>query len=70
MLEVPVDPAREGWVMVRVTDLTEPPDPRATAPDESFGRAIAYGSPWFIERRHPPVAGGANQGYARRDRVG
>jgi hypothetical protein len=47
-IEVPVD--GRGWIMVRVSDPEAPADPRAPAPFDGFGRAVAYGSPFFLRR--------------------
>jgi hypothetical protein len=49
-LELDLDPADGDWVVVRVTDPAEPPDPRATGEWARLGRAIAYASPFWLER--------------------
>jgi hypothetical protein len=48
--ELDLDPADGDWVVVRVTDPAEPPDPRATGELARLGRAIAYASPFWLER--------------------
>jgi hypothetical protein len=49
-LELDLDPADGGWVVVRVTDPAEPPDSRATGAWARQGRAIAYASPFWLDR--------------------
>jgi len=49
-LELDLDPADGNWVVVRVTDPSEPADPRATGDWARQGRAIAYTSPFWLER--------------------
>ena len=49
-LELDLDPADGDWVVLRVTDPAEPPDPRATGPWAGQGRAIAYASPFWLDR--------------------
>jgi Protein of unknown function (DUF3604) len=49
-LELDLDPADGAWVVVRVTDPAEPPDARATGDWARQGRAIAYASPFWLER--------------------
>jgi len=49
-LELDLDPAGGDWVVVRVTDPAEPPDPRATGEGARQGRAIAYTSPFWLDR--------------------
>ena len=49
-LELDLDPADGGWVVPRVTDPAEPPDPRATGEWTGQGRAIAYASPFWLDR--------------------
>jgi hypothetical protein len=51
-LELDLDPADGDWVVLRVTDPTAPPDPRATGDWARQGRAIAYASPFWLERPH------------------
>jgi hypothetical protein len=45
-----LDPADGDWVVLRVTDPAEPADPRATGPWARLGRALAYTSPFWLER--------------------
>ena len=49
-LELDLDPADGDWVVLRVTDPAEPPDPRATGDWARQGRAIAYASPFWLDR--------------------
>ena len=49
-LELDLDPADGDWVVLRVTDPAEPPDPRATGDWAGQGRAIAYASPFWLDR--------------------
>jgi hypothetical protein len=49
-LELDLDPADGDWVVVRVTDPAEPPDPRAAGDWARLGRAIAYTSPFWLDR--------------------
>jgi hypothetical protein len=51
-LELDLDPADGDWVVLRVTDPTEPADRRATGDWARQGRAIAYASPFWLE---PPA---------------
>jgi hypothetical protein len=51
-LELDLDPADGDWVVLRVTDPAEPPDPRAPGEWARLGRGIAYSSPFWLER--PP----------------
>lgn len=37
------------WLVLRVTDPTQPPDARATAAFAEAGRALAYASPFFLD---------------------
>jgi hypothetical protein len=48
--EVDLDPAEGDWVVLRVSDPSEPADPRATGEYARLGRAIAYTSPFWLER--------------------
>jgi hypothetical protein len=50
-LELDLDPADGDWVVLRVTDPAEPPDPRTTGEWVAQGRAIAYASPFWLD--HP-----------------
>ena len=49
-LELDLDPADGDWVVVRVTDPAEPADRRAVGDWARQGRAIAYTSPFWLER--------------------
>ena len=49
-LELDLDPADGDWVVLRVTDPGEPPDPRAAGEWAPLGRGIAYSSPFWLER--------------------
>ena len=49
-LELDLDPADGDWVVLRVTDPAEPPDPRATGDWARQGRAIAFASPFWLDR--------------------
>jgi Protein of unknown function (DUF3604) len=49
-IELDLDPADGDWVVVRVSDPAEPPDPRATGEWSRLGRAIAYASPFWLDR--------------------
>jgi hypothetical protein len=49
-LDLDLDPADGAWVVVRVTDPAEPADHRATGDWARQGRAIAYTSPFWLER--------------------
>ena len=49
-LELDLDPAGGDWLVVRVTDPADPPDPRATGEWARLGRAIAYTSPFWLSR--------------------
>jgi Protein of unknown function (DUF3604) len=49
-VELDLDPAGGDWVVLRVTDPAEPPDPRAPADWARLGRGIAYASPFWLER--------------------
>jgi len=46
--EARLDPAEGAWVVLRVTDPAEPPDPRAKGEWAALGRAIAYSSPFWL----------------------
>jgi hypothetical protein len=47
--EVDLDPAEGDWVVLRISDPSEPADPRATGDYARLGRAIAYTSPFWLE---------------------
>jgi hypothetical protein len=53
--EVGLDPAEGDWVVLRVSDPSEPADPRATGEYAGLGRGIAYTSPFWLVP--PPPAG-------------
>lgn len=55
-LEVDLDPADGDWVVLRVSDPSEPADQRATGQYARLGRGIAYASPFWLE---PPRSPGA-----------
>jgi len=46
--EVDLDPADGDWVVLRVSDPSEPADPRATGEYARLGRGIAYTSPFWL----------------------
>lgn len=46
--ELRLDPEAVPWLLVRVSDPELPADPRAPAPFDALGAAIAYGSPFFV----------------------
>jgi hypothetical protein len=50
--EFDLDEADGDWVVLRVTDPSAPPDPRAPGDFAELGRAIAYTSPFWLDR-HP-----------------
>jgi hypothetical protein len=52
--ELDLDPAEGSWMVLRVSDPSEPPDPRAPAEYARLGRAVAYTSPFWLDR--PPAA--------------
>jgi hypothetical protein len=45
----PVDAADGSWVVLRITDPDVPADGRATGEWTSYGNAVAYASPFFLE---------------------
>jgi Protein of unknown function (DUF3604) len=49
-VELDLDPADGDWLVVRVTDPAELADPRATGKWVGLGRAIAYTSPFWLDR--------------------
>jgi hypothetical protein len=49
-LELDLDRDDGDWVVVRVSDPAEPADPRATGTWAGLGRALAYTSPFWLER--------------------
>jgi hypothetical protein len=51
--EVDLDPAEGSWVVLRLSDPSQPADPRAPLEYARLGRAIAYSSPFWLE---PPAA--------------
>ncbi len=46
--EADLDPAAGDWVVLRVSDPSEPADPRATGEYAELGRGIAYASPFWL----------------------
>jgi hypothetical protein len=48
--EVPLNASEGGWAVLRVSDPTQQADGRADAQYRSFGRALAYTSPFFLQR--------------------
>jgi hypothetical protein len=51
--ELDLDPADGDWVVLRVSDPSEPADPRATAEYARLGRGIAYASPFWLRQPRP-----------------
>jgi hypothetical protein len=49
-VELDLDPADGDWVVLRVTDPGEPADPRAAGEWARLGRALAYTSPFWLDR--------------------
>jgi len=47
-LEVDLDPTEGDWVVLRVSDPSEPADPRAGGEYARLGRGIAYTSPFWL----------------------
>jgi hypothetical protein len=47
--EAPVNVADGGWVVLRVSDPTRAADGRADSTWKSFGNAVAYTSPFFLQ---------------------
>jgi hypothetical protein len=45
---VPLNLADGNWVVLRVTDPSQPADGRADAQWAAYGNAVAYSSPWFL----------------------
>jgi hypothetical protein len=48
-LEVDLDPGEGDWLVLRVSDPSQPADPRATGQYARLGRGIAYTSPFWLE---------------------
>jgi hypothetical protein len=46
--EVDLDRADGAWVVLRVTDPSQPADPRSPREYATLGRGIAYASPWWL----------------------
>jgi hypothetical protein len=46
--ELDLDPAEGDWVVLRVSDPSEPADPRASGEYARLGRGIAYSSPFWL----------------------
>jgi hypothetical protein len=53
-LEVDLDPGDGNWLVLRVSDPSQPADPRATGQYARLGRGIAYTSPFWLDP--PPNA--------------
>jgi hypothetical protein len=53
-LEVDLDPSEGDWLVLRVSDPSQPADPRATGQFARLGRGIAYTSPFWLDQ--PPNA--------------
>jgi hypothetical protein len=51
--ELDLDPAAGDWVVLRVSDPSEPADPRATGEYARLGRGIAYASPFWLVQSQP-----------------
>jgi hypothetical protein len=49
VFEVDLHPADGDWVVLRVSDPSQPADPRATGEYARLGRAIAYTSPIWLQ---------------------
>jgi hypothetical protein len=47
-VEVDLDPGDGAWVVLRVSDPSQPADPRATGQYARLGRGIAYTSPFWL----------------------
>jgi TAT (twin-arginine translocation) pathway-exported protein len=47
--DAPIDVADGDWVVLRISDPAEAADSRADATWKSFGRALAYTSPFFLQ---------------------
>jgi hypothetical protein len=52
--EVELDPSEGDWVVLRISDPSEPADPRATGRFAGLGRGIAYTSPFWLRRTAEP----------------
>lgn len=53
--EIDLDPAEGDWLVLRVSDPSEPADPRATGEYARLGRGIAYTSPFWLEPARSPA---------------
>jgi hypothetical protein len=53
--EAPVDVEDGRWVVLRLTDPSEPPDKRAPAEYAAAGGAIAYAAPFFLDPDTAPA---------------
>lgn len=51
--EIGLDPADGDWLVLRISDPSEPADPRAFGGYVELGRAIAYASPFWLEPASP-----------------
>jgi hypothetical protein len=69
--EVDLDPSEGDWVVLRVSDPSQPADPRATGQYARLGRGIAYTSPfWLTPSQGLTVPRGSrNSGRWRPDRA-
>ena len=54
--ELDLDPAEGSWLVLRVSDPSEAPDPRAPAEYARLGRAVAYTSPFWLDPAPPAQA--------------
>jgi hypothetical protein len=53
--EVDLDPTDGDWVVLRVSDPSEPADTRATGQLARLGRGIAYTSPFWLDQTGAPA---------------
>jgi hypothetical protein len=53
-VEVDLDPGDGAWVVLRVSDPSQPAESRATGQYAGLGRGIAYTSPFWLAP--PPKA--------------
>lgn len=56
VLTVDLDATDVPWLVLRITDPTQPADDRADEVYRPFGAAVAYASPWFVDPDVPPPA--------------
>jgi hypothetical protein len=57
-LRVAIDADQGRWVVLRVTDPSQPADGRARGVYRELGNAVAYASPFFLEPNEPDFEGG------------